>query len=140
MSLTNQEAFDKVVVHLSTMPRKSTASDGNSSEQFAGCVYRTPDGNRCAIGALIPDELYEERMDLKGLSVDWLIKEYPHIKELFKDCSHSLLAVLQSIHDDNRNIHWEDNKFIGWNELKEVAEAFRLNTEVIDNIMGDKSL
>lgn len=27
------------------------------------CMYRTPEGGKCAVGCLIPDELYESRFD-----------------------------------------------------------------------------
>ena len=47
-----QEVFDLVVEHLFKQGRP--AYDGNQ-----GCRYRTHDGLRCAVGVLIPDDLYD---------------------------------------------------------------------------------
>ena len=49
---STQEIFDLVVEHLFTQGRP--AYDGNR-----GCMYRTHDGLRCAVGVLIPDDFYD---------------------------------------------------------------------------------
>lgn len=38
------------------------------------CVYRSPEGNMCAFGLLIPDEQYDS--SLEGLLVDEIIPEF----------------------------------------------------------------
>jgi hypothetical protein len=48
--LSRQEIYDKVAVHLLTQMKQC--------RHGTGCVYRNPNGLKCAIGALIPDELY----------------------------------------------------------------------------------
>ena len=45
--LTRQAAFNKVARHLLRQNAKSTNKDGE-------CLYRGPNGLRCAVGALIP--------------------------------------------------------------------------------------
>ena len=51
-----QEVFDIVVNHLFTQGRP--AYDG-----VRGCMYRAPDGLRCAVGVLIPDDLYDKAFE-----------------------------------------------------------------------------
>ena len=52
MSMTNQQVFDTCLTHLRAQGRRST-------DPISGfCMYRGPDGLKCAIGALIPDTAY----------------------------------------------------------------------------------
>lgn len=67
--MTRQEIFDKVVAHFAVQ-REAAAEDGM-------CMYRTPDGRKCTIGALIPDEVYSQRLEDK--SVGTLVLEFPDI-------------------------------------------------------------
>lgn len=53
------EVITRVAKHLAQ--QKERAIGGN------GCMYRTPGGKMCAVGCLIPDELYSESFDA-GLS------------------------------------------------------------------------
>ncbi len=49
--MTKQEIFDKVKAHLLAQGKRAVNGDGN-------CMYRGMDGTKCAVGCLIPDELY----------------------------------------------------------------------------------
>jgi hypothetical protein len=51
-----QEIFDKVVTHLRTQGKQAK----NTSDD---CVYRRPNGLMCAVGCLIPDELYDPALE-----------------------------------------------------------------------------
>lgn len=87
---SSQEIFNLVVEHLFSQGRP--AYDGNR-----GCMYRTHDGLRCAVGVLIPDDLYDPAFETNEVRVV--------IQELFdtdladwrehKD----LLIALQLAHD-----------------------------------------
>ena len=79
-NMTDQELFDRVVTHLAKQGRRAMAR--------VACLYRTPDGLKCAIGCLIPDEKYraemeldpdiwEEVMEVAGISdeQDWLARQ-----------------------------------------------------------------
>lgn len=57
-----QEIFDKVLAHLRAQGKQSTAG--------GVCAYRSPEGNMCAVGCLIPDELYDPIIEDVG--VGWL--------------------------------------------------------------------
>lgn len=56
---TKQETFDTVVSHL--------RRQGRCAMDRLTCVYRAENGDRCAAGCLIPDDLYSS--NLEGLSV-----------------------------------------------------------------------
>lgn len=51
MFRTRQNILDVASEHLLKQNRKSMSMDGH-------CLYRSPTGQKCAIGALIPDERY----------------------------------------------------------------------------------
>ena len=61
-----QEVFDLVTKHLFAQGRP--AYDGNR-----GCMYRTHDGLRCAVGVLIPDDLYDPAFEMN--KADSVIQE-----------------------------------------------------------------
>ena len=50
---TSQEVFDVVAKHLLTQNAKSMDDPWDEM-----CAYRGENGRRCAVGALIPDDLY----------------------------------------------------------------------------------
>ncbi len=105
--MTDQEAFTKVRNHLLTQMKKS------NSDMM--CLYRGPEGLKCAIGCLITDEEYST--NLEGLSINGSLLEHdiPSLKYLNKD----LLFCLQNIHDNWEVSEWED-------ELKLLAERHNL--------------
>ncbi len=99
--MTKQEIFDTVVSHLRTQGCKALCA-GN-------CVYRGPNGTKCAMGALIPDELYAERME--GMSAGMVLESYPELEKLLGGDRASdngrLLTALQETHDNWDPSDWE---------------------------------
>lgn len=85
---TAQEVFDKVANHLLTQNKKSI------DEGLDECLYRSPDGLKCAIGCLIPDDMYKEEME--GAYIHFRAKE-EHEK---------LLRELQQLHDRKHPKQW----------------------------------
>lgn len=92
-----QELFDHIARHLLAQDRRSTTS----ADDPGTCAYRGLHGRTCAVGCVIPDELYREEMDfpvlktptdVAGLIAHDLLPEslLPH---------RSLLRDLQSTHD-----------------------------------------
>ena len=85
-----QEVFDIVVNHLVTQRRPAY-------NDIRNCVYRAPDGLRCAVGVLIPDDLYDP--EFEGVGVDSLIRELFN-EDLADWRDHrKLLLALQHVHD-----------------------------------------
>ncbi len=62
--MTKQEIFNIVSKHLLEQGSKSVS---NFDSDVYRCMYRSKDGKKCAIGALIPDQLYDR--SLEGLTV-----------------------------------------------------------------------
>lgn len=90
--MTNQEAFTAVVLHLRKQGRRAmTGTD---------CLYRAPDGCKCAIGALIPDDQYNP--NLEGSNVRALTY-LPALQDINPD----LLHDLQNTHDLYDPKEWE---------------------------------
>ena len=58
MTITRQEAYDRMVAHM----RKQK---GWAVEESA-CCYRTESGAMCAVGAIIPDDRYDKRIETFG--------------------------------------------------------------------------
>lgn len=97
--LGNQEVFDRVVKHLLTQMKHST------SESNQICMYRGDRGLRCAIGCLIPDELYRPWMELT--QIDQILEEVPALSQHIGEDLH-LLYSLQSIHDCFKPQYWRE--------------------------------
>lgn len=58
-----QQMFDHVLQALRAQGHASVALYAGGSSAKYVCVYRGPNGDKCAAGHLIPDELYDPRMD-----------------------------------------------------------------------------
>ena len=110
--MTNQEIFTKVKNHLLTQNCKAT-------EQKV-CRYRTANGLKCAIGCLIPDDVYTRNIEHKTVDLlcSGVVKDFDYLKQFDK----SFLRRLQVIHDNVDVDKWE-------NELKAFA---RLENLVFD--------
>ena len=86
-----QEVFDIVVNHLVTQRRPAYTD-------LSGCMYRAPDGLRCAVGALIPDNLYDP--EFEGSTADSVIQNLFN-EDLADWREHKgLLLALQEVHDE----------------------------------------
>lgn len=108
--MTDQEIFTKVKNHLLTQNAKS------AREIDGACMYRGPNGRMCAVGCLIPDELYSYSIELNP--VGYLPKEIlNHLGG-----NEWLLQRLQSIHDLIEVEQWR-------NALSELATEFNLSMD-----------
>lgn len=100
-----QEIYDKVKAHLLTQMRKARLNDEDLT-----CAYRSENGDTCAVGCLIPDDVYYP--ELEGASVaarspkilDALEKS---VGELSVD-KFSLLVQLQNVHDGANVGYWKE--------------------------------
>lgn len=116
-----QTLFDTVAKHLMVQGRRAVTENG------AVCQYRAPSGCKCAIGVLIPDELYDERMEGKGIprliseldSLDVNEGLAKFIKEVLEP-HFGLLHALQNVHDQCDVTDWKS-------ELRFVVDRFNLN-------------
>lgn len=115
-----QKAYSIARVHLLTQKRKSARRNPTGWS----CLYRGPAGLKCAVGCLIPDELYDEDFEhtsavrrpvldvvLRGLGVkifDSELQDY-----ILANRSGDLgrfvyfLDALQAVHDRHAPEEWE---------------------------------
>lgn len=86
--MTNQEIFNIVWNHF--IVEEGHPSVGNDGL----CMYKGPNGERCAAGLLIPDEKYKPEMEGKSCN------EEPVLQALPFGASVSFIRELQLAHDD----------------------------------------
>ena len=103
-----QTLFNKVSKHLLTQMEKSKGPGIDGM-----CLYRGPNGLRCAIGGAIPNRLYSEGME--EWNVDGLFKRFVNIRDYFGEYNRYLLDELQEVHDCCYPSRWMER-------LKEVAK------------------
>jgi len=90
--MTPQEIFDTVVAHLFAQKHRAFSN--------TRCVYRAGNGDKCAVGVLIPDDVYSPKME--GGNVEGLIDGRFKIPDFIYD-NHELLGSLQGAHDNAGN-------------------------------------
>lgn len=115
-----QQIFDTVVHHLRQQKRKSQANNSD-------CLYYHPNGDKCAIGCLIPFDLYSEEMECTDTGI--LFFNFPELETHLKTdwdfddyTFNYLLEWLQDIHDNFDVAQWE-------NEWKKLAQELNLKHE-----------
>lgn len=125
-----QEIFNTVATHLFTQGRQAINEDSDGFDGVA-CRYRASDGARCAVGALIADEVYDFAME--GQNIDALLlglgdasPAYPELAWMIP--LRSLLSNLQDIHDYDFN--WRSGTEMR-SALREVADAHRLDASIL---------
>ena len=105
--MTGQEIFDGVLAHLRKQGKASVNDVGK-------CAYRGEGGTACAVGCLIPDELYDPRIENWGVGSILNMRTHGvgidetevYREALSRIASHlgqeneALLADLQSAHDN----------------------------------------
>ena len=136
--MTPQEIFDTVAKHLFTQgkPAKQLVPDPDSVEgEDYQCRYRAADGGKCAVGVLLPDELYVESME--GQSLSGLImnagKQGQPVLPSWMEENANLLMDLQSTHDSD--FYWETTKRMR-KRLEEIAKdrGSDLDTSVLETL------
>lgn len=89
--MTAQQKFDTVAKHLITQGTQAYASG-------EGCQYRGPNKTACAVGCLIPDDVYNR--DMEGNTVTSVLREFPDLMEPIIGHDIQLLVDLQQVHDN----------------------------------------
>lgn len=139
--MNTQETFDTVARHLLTQGEKSTKMEKmgklNGEDVLQPfCAYRGEGGLKCAIGVLIPDDLYDSDFEcraiyfIQGPVLDAVtpddIEEY-HFGENF-------LEKLQLVHDEGDP---NGDLITQWKrELRAIAESYGLDHSVLNEDYG----
>lgn len=123
--LDNQTAFDRAAAHLLRQGAQALNTAGK-------CCYLASDGRQCAVGALIPGEMY--RPEMEGHTFKTLLyvdREYRWgVNALLADVNIFLLQDLQYCHDNNGPPGWP---YI----LRDIAERHQLKPDVIDRTLAE---
>jgi len=94
VSINNQGAFDTALLHLLNQGHRCVSAFGRSQ-------LRAPRGGKSAIGALIPDQLYQKSME--GKTVQQLLTaagpDFDPLREHLSGVALPLLNELQDLHD-----------------------------------------
>lgn len=92
--MNRQKTYDTVKAHLLKQGERSVGPGDM-------CMYRGPNGLKCAIGCLIPDELYDPKMEYVG-SIDRVLERF-FMLEGFLEVENAederFLTALQQAHD-----------------------------------------
>ena len=139
--MTQQEIFDTVLAHL----RKQGEAAVNGA---GGCMYRGLGGTACAVGCLIPDELYDPLIENVG-STQIMEGHLPYGRErdgpkllpiMARIAKHlgaehwDLLQELQDAHD----YHLADHGLPAWEgRMRSIALDFSLEYKPVEG--GDQS-
>lgn len=120
--MTLQEQFDTAA--------RGLLAQGRLSSMNGVCKYRGPDERKCAVGFLIPDEMYNPEMDY-GMQLEEVLHD---LRTKGLELDYCLCQNLQTIHDQvpaeikltqDVTSHWRK-------ELYEIAEVFHLNTHSLE--------
>lgn len=130
---TKQAIFEHAVTHLFTQGEKSVVDVENESGGITNaCRYRhTNDYGKklmCAIGACIPDELYNPTIEGRSVTSDELRAILPQICEFEYDKdTENMLARLQTTHDSFLELSWHE-------KFKEIARDYNLDLSFLDKV------
>ena len=84
---------------------RNNFKDKSQNISGPGCLYRGPEGKKCAVGLFIPDEFYIPELDraegtlLEGTEVQHILRAYPHL-EGFMPLEVKALTGFQTFHDN----------------------------------------
>lgn len=115
-----QALFDRMVNALTLQNAVSVSNNGRTSN----CMYRGDNGNKCAVGHLIPDHMYSRDMDT-GMSVSTLLSNFPELQDylladdLPYEGSVNFLADMQCTHDQAPVYMWPQR-------FQDIADRFGL--------------
>lgn len=123
---SDQQVFDHIAWHMLKQGERCTR--GNSRE----CVYRDGEGRACAVGAIIPDEVYDPAMEQRGICDLMALLSMPRFQgpqhqafgEVLRAHGVMLLYLLRA-HDQVSPVNWPI-------ELRNIAATLELHAGVVD--------
>jgi hypothetical protein len=117
--MNRQEIFDVCAKHLLTQKAKSYMDSPRGP--LVSCAYRGRNGNKCAVGALIPDDKYNINMEGSIGTLIEMVEQgrFDLDRTVFTSDNDEFLGDLQVIHDFNDIEAWPDR-------LKAFAKEYNL--------------
>jgi hypothetical protein len=118
--LTRQEIFDNAYAHAKTM---KTVSKGRNKQNFPNkCFYRAPNGEKCLIGGLIPDEKYIPSMEMKNVAA--LIRNNPLTRQIFIDIG----LIDEPVKHSDEHVQYDMNQLTFLSRLQYCHDAGSVDT------------
>jgi hypothetical protein len=102
--------------------------DANSAE----CLYRGPDGMKCAVGVLMTDEAYKPEMEHTGVSS--VIRNYEKVRALFSEevlNDVNFFSDLQGCHDDGTTPQAMQDNLKGFAKKYDLVWPLSLSTQIV---------
>jgi hypothetical protein len=125
--MTKQDIFDTVVHHLFKQGKKARGCDHL-------CSYRGDDKTSCAVGCLVPDNLYTEKMEGRGVIHLFCMEDFKAIADHLGEDNKQLLYSLQRVHD---NCAEDENGAFDKADLKErlfvATQTHSLSAKVLES-------
>lgn len=102
---------------------KSQGFQRSTPEGTSNCLYRGPNGLKCAIGHVIPDENYSDNLEMKSINyfsvfaatlfADFYFDQKSYLDDFNKiGTLPTLLSELQSVHDNYQYPEEMQSEFI----------------------------
>jgi hypothetical protein len=99
--MTDKEIFIQIKTHLLSQGKKSMGEYPREDDTITGCVYRSSEGLKCAVGCIIKEEYYTPILEGKGVT-NLLVRSAVTRSlglETLPDSTLEMLSRLQDIHD-----------------------------------------
>jgi hypothetical protein len=125
--MTPQKIFDKVAKHLFTQGKRAMLDPTRESGQ---CMYRGPDGSKCAVGVLIPNKLYRKGMEMR--TIIGLLDDEEVVLPAWMAENRELLWALQCVHDQHEA--WGSSMTMRL-KLRTEAVAHGLDDAILDSLL-----
>ena len=110
-----QKLFDAMLAHLRAQGKPAVAR----LDMIDKCLYRTDDGLKCALGALIPDELYQPGFELADTSE---VLDQLALKD--QDHRNFLTAAQNRLHDEPAGSARTDGEYSFLRHVERNARSF----------------
>lgn len=102
---TEEQLFDYIADHLLAQRKRSINIEKHDTFSNEFCAYRGNDGLSCAAGCLIPDDLYEEKMEHQNW--DDITCDFPLLQPKNKKLD-IIIKNMQHLHDTMPVEKWEE--------------------------------
>ena len=122
---TPQEVYDSIVYPLLAQNARATGEDG------VRCLYRAPDGRRCAIGWIMPDSVYHKTLEFMGvqdIAPQLVNTNYADAFGRFLYRHMDMLRDFQEMHDARAPQEWP-------HYMRRIAQHYNLDASAVARVL-----
>jgi len=139
--MNKQDVFDFAARAVIKQGKPATQRiEGLGAHSSPFCAYKTKEGDRCAVGHLLPDNTPQAVFDAK-MSVRELTSAFPEVKQLLgieTDEDVTFLARIQAAHDQYSSYvtsgDWDTTAWLKSfiDSMRDVAKLYELSDAILD--------